>query len=135
MGRQKKKRKWYHLGFVWAVTGMWSAFKSEKNIKATPLGIGLVVGLAIWLKTSAVENAILALACGLSVAFEMMNTAVEKAVDLACEDILEQELKKDPIRRNAKLAKDIAAGSSVFFFTSACVAALFIFGPKILEKI
>lgn len=134
MGKPKRK-KWNDFGFMHAINGIWVAFKTERNLKICALGAIAAIILAIWLSTSNVENALLAVTIGLVIAAELINTAIERAVDLSCEDILVRELKKDSVQPNAKLAKDIAAGAVLFTAVIALIVAAIIFIPKVIEKL
>lgn len=133
--RNPKKKKWNEIGLRYAIHGIWAAFKSERNLKYCLFAVVMVSILAIWLSTSAVENAILILTIGFVIAAELLNTAIERAVDLSCEDILGKELNKEPLQENAKLAKDIAAGAVLFAAMIALVVGAIIFIPKIINKI
>ena len=62
---------------------------------------------------------------------EMMNTALEKVVDLICIDILKDHLQLSEYNNLAKLAKDIAAGSVLVTAIMAIIIGLVIFIPKI----
>ena len=133
--KNQKKKKWNQFGVKYALNGIFNAFQSEKNLKIAFIAAVAVVILAIWLQTSATENAILALTVGLVIAAELINTAIEKAVDISCEDILSKELKKEPVNNNAKLAKDISAGAVLFTIFMAVVVGIIILIPKMIDKI
>ena len=132
---RKPRKKWNEIGLKYALNGIFQAFKSEKNLKIDFIAAISFIILAFWLSTSMTENAILAVTLGLVFSVEMINTAIEKAVDLSCEDILEKELKKQPFNNNAKLAKDISAGAVLFSSLMAIAVGIIIFLPKITEKI
>ena len=80
-----------------------------------------VAVLAWWLRVSALESAVLALAAGLVLAAEVLNTAVERLADRVCRE------RDEGIR----LAKDAAAGAVLVAAAAAAVAGLFILGPKL----
>jgi len=132
MGLNKNKK--HGIGFKYAISGIWEAFKAERNLKIHVIAIVAVAFLMIWLSTSVVENVLLVLTIGLVVAVELINTAIEKAVNISCDDILSKELKKDPVNNNAKLAKDVAAGAVLFTAITAVVVGIIIFLPKIIAK-
>ena len=83
----------------------------------------MVTILGIVLKISGVEWAILALSVFLVLGTEMMNTAVEAAVDLYTEEYNEK----------AKIAKDVAAGAVVLTALNAVIVSYFLFADKIIE--
>jgi len=133
--RRSNKKKWNEIGLRHAVNGLWQAFKTQKNLKIQAIAVIAVIILAIVLSTSEIENAVLAVTIGLVISAELVNTAIEKAVDISCNDILSKELKKNPINDNAKLAKDISAGAVLFTALIAVVVGIIIFMPKIIAII
>ena len=74
------------------------------------------------LKVSILEWVILVLTIGIVLALEMVNTSIERAVDLVTKDYLEL----------AKNAKDIAAGAVFIMSIFSVVIGILIFLPKIL---
>ena len=107
------------FGFAWQ--GLAHAFRSQRNFRvhsAIALGavvVGLVVGL------DAVRWAVIALTIGLVFSAELVNTALEAAVDLASEDT-------KPL---AKVAKDVAAGAVLVAALSAVVVGALVLGPPL----
>lgn len=111
--------------FWFAVYGIVHAMRTERNMRIH-LVASLLVGIFIlWLPTSKLENIILLGWVVLVVALELMNTAIERAVDLVTKEI-------EPL---AKQAKDVAAGSVLVAAIGAAITALFIFGPYIVDKL
>lgn len=111
--------------FWFAVHGIVHAMRTERNMRIH-LVASLLVGIFIlWLPTSKLENIILLGWVVLVVALELMNTAIERAVDLVTKEI-------EPL---AKQAKDVAAGSVLVAAIGAAITALFIFGPYIVDKL
>ncbi|TCI73153.1 diacylglycerol kinase family protein [Exiguobacterium sp. SH0S7] len=105
--------------FWFAVHGIVHAVRTERNM-LIHLIASLLVGLFCWwLPTTTLENLILFGWVVLVIALELMNTAVERTVDLVTKDI-------EPL---AKQAKDVAAGSVLVASGGAAVTALIIFGP------
>ncbi len=107
-----------------ATAGVMAVVHNQPNIKVQ-LAIGaIVLTLAAWLRVPATDGAILLLCVGLVLALELMNSAVEAAVDLASPDL-------HPL---AKLAKDAAAGAVlVASLFSAAVGALLL-GPPLWTR-
>ena len=60
---------------------------------------------------------------GLVIATELINTAIEAVVDLACPEV-------HPL---AKTAKDTAAAAVLVFAMTSLICGLFLFVPKLLE--
>lgn len=76
-----------------------------------------------FLRISLMEWLICLILFALVMGAELLNTAVEAAVDLACP-------KEDP---RAKLAKDAAAGAVLLFAVFSSIAGVVIFLPKIIS--
>jgi len=106
------------LGF--AIKGIQSAIVSEFNLKVhffvaiVVSIIGLVVGL------SRMECIVIVLCFALVIASELLNTAIEKLVNLVSPE-------QNP---KAGLIKDIAAGGVLVCAFAAAAVGLFIFIPK-----
>ncbi|WP_306822050.1 diacylglycerol kinase family protein [Mesobacillus foraminis] len=81
----------------------------------------LVIILGLVLSIDQTEWMLIALAIGGVLSAELMNSAVEKAVDLYTRDF-------HPL---AKMAKDMAAGAVLVISVAAMVIGLLIFIPKL----
>lgn len=109
--------------FKYAFCGIAKAFSAGRNFKIMAVCFLLVIVLGFLFKVSTIEWIILLLCSGLVLSLEMLNTAIEKAIDIF-----------DPGYSNlAKNAKDIAAGAVLVFSVTAAAAALIIFLPHIIE--
>ncbi|KAF0825600.1 diacylglycerol kinase family protein [Cytobacillus firmus] len=121
--RDKKVRRHNVLNsFVFAFSGIRTALWNERNLQ-----IHLAVSLAvmffgIYFGISRLEWMIILLAIGGMFSLELLNTAIERAVDLSTEDY-------HPL---AKQAKDIAAGAVLVFAIISVIIGGVIFLPKIL---
>jgi undecaprenol kinase len=93
-----------------AVDGIAYAFRMELHMRIHAAAAAVVCLLAAVLDVSAIEWAILLAMCAMVIATELINTAVERAVDLATKE-------SHPL---AKAAKDTAAGAVL---AAAVVAA------------
>lgn len=109
--------------FKYAIEGIKSAFKSERNMKVHFLMIILVCLLGIILKLSKLEWFICLILMSLVLSAELFNTALEIVVDMICKEKNAQ----------AKLAKDISAGAVLIIAIAAFIIGLYIFIPKILN--
>lgn len=108
------------LSFAFAVEGIIHSIKFERNIK-----IHLAVALAVIIlgflyNVSSFEWLLIILAIGGMLSFELMNTAVERVVDLVTGE-------EHPL---AKQAKDIAAGAVFIYAVMSVVVGCIIFLPK-----
>lgn len=121
--RFKVKTKKIANSFKYAVQGLISSFKTEKNMKIHILIMFLVILAGWWLKISKIEWIVCIILFGIVISAELVNTAIETIVDMIT-----------PYRnKEAKLAKDIAAASVLVVAISAAVVGLMIFVPKICE--
>lgn len=112
-------------GFIFAGKGIRTAFASEKNLKIQACFAVLVILFGWLLHISLIEWLICFLCFGLVIGAEMMNTSVEKLVDLVSPQF-------HPL---AGKIKDIAAGAVLFNSIIAAVVGLIIFVPRIWEYI
>lgn len=117
----EKKRIGYG-GFQYAFAGIITCIRQERNMRMHCVMTILVILAGTILGLSAVEWCISLILCGLILALEMVNTAIEAVVDLATEE-------KKPL---AKIAKDTAAGAVFVMAIMAAAAGCIIFIPKIL---
>ena len=106
-----------------AINGVASAFRSERNIRID-FAASLLVGVASgFLGISTAEIPIVLLAAGLVASAELLNTAIEDAVDLA-------QPQPHPL---AARAKDVAAGGVFIAALTAGLVGLAVFVPKVLR--
>lgn len=119
MASNDKRREWDRLsrGFRLAFSGMWQAFRSERNLQIHFLTGLIVIILAFAFQVSYIEKIILLIIIGLVVALELVNTALERAVDLITAE-------NHPL---AKLAKDTAAAAVLFFAIIAVITGVAMF--------
>lgn len=122
------QKKWKNRNLIasmeFAITGLVTAFKEERNMKKHVVSAVLVGLMGLTFQVSAVEWLFLLLAVCLVIAFEILNSAIENVVDLASDYHFSML---------AKNAKDMAAGAVLFVSGFAVLVGLIIFVPKILE--
>lgn len=107
-------------GFVYAVEGICLALKKERNLKIQA-AVAVVVTIAAFMTgISQTEWFIILILFGGVFALEMMNSAVERAVDLVT-------VEQHPL---AKQAKDLAAGAVLVFAIFSAIIGLLLFIPK-----
>ncbi len=116
--------KGFLKGFTFAFAGLRAGWKGQRNIKVMVVLAALAVALGWWLGINRVEWAVVALACGLVLGLELVNTAGEKLVDILSPEI---NLKYGEI-------KDILAGAVLVAAVFSAVAGLIIFIPYILNS-
>lgn len=111
--------------FGFAIAGIWTATKTQRNMRIHWAAAAAATALGVWLGLSPAEWALLALVCAAVPAAECMNTAVEAAVDLA-----------SPARHPlAKRAKDCAAAAVLLCALGAMAVGLLLFLPKLLARL
>ncbi|EFI69563.1 diacylglycerol kinase family protein [Lysinibacillus sp. HST-98] len=109
----------YLRSFGYAFEGIITASK-EQNLKSHIVSAIIVILASYLTGLSRMEWYIVLLLIALMFALEMMNTAIERVVDLASPEI-------HPL---AKQAKDIAAGAVLVFALFSAIIGLLIFLPK-----
>ena len=108
--------------FKYAIQGIISSFKTERNMKIHVFIMILVIIWGIIFKISVTEWMVCALLFALVISGELFNTAIETVVDMIMPEINDK----------AKLAKDIAAGAVLVLAITAVIVGLIIFVPKII---
>ena len=108
--------------FKYAFQGMFSALKTERNLKIHVTIMMLVIIAGIVLKISKIEWIICIILFGLVIGGEMLNSAIETVVDIAMPDI----------NSKAKFAKDAAAGAVLVFAIASAIIGFMMFGPKLI---
>lgn len=109
--------------FKYAICGIITGFKEERNMKIHILAIMIVVVLGIILKISKIEWIICLVLFGMVVSAELFNTAIETAVDIAMPEI----------NKKAKIAKDVSAGAVLIQAIISTIIGIIIFAPKIVS--
>ena len=127
---RNNKRKWKNRDVIssleFALTGIFTAFKEEKNMRSHVLSALAAIIAGLIFRISAIEWLLLLLSIFLVIAFEIMNSAVENVVDLASDYHFSMR---------AKNAKDMAAGAVLVVSGFAVITGLIIFLPKLWEII
>ena len=121
--KYKKKIKSLVNSFGYAFQGIWSSFKSERNMKIHVFIMILVVLLGIFLHISVTEWMICVILFALVIGAELFNTSIEAVVDMI----------KKKKSSQAKLAKDVSAGAVLVFAIASIIVGLIIFVPKIID--
>ena len=112
------KHPTFKRSFLFAVQGFRTAIQTERNIKVMLCGAVFAVTMGLALRINPIEWAIVLLCCGVVVAAELINTAIETVVDLVSPEY-------HPL---AGRAKDIAAGAvwSLCFVVAVVGITIFI---------
>ncbi|CQR25721.1 diacylglycerol kinase [Streptococcus varani] len=124
------QKKWKNRDLVtsmeFAITGVLTAFKEERNMRKHMVSAILAMLTGLIFQISAIEWLFLLLAIFLVVIFEIVNSAIENVVDLAS---------GYHFSMLAKNAKDMAAGAVLVASGYAVLTGLIIFIPKIWQFI
>lgn len=107
--------------FNYAVQGIISALKTERNMKFHYLASVGVIIASLFMDLSRTEFMLMIFSITFVVTAEMINTAIERTVDLVVQDY-------NPI---AKYIKDVSAGAVLISSINSVVCAYLIFYDKI----
>ncbi len=107
----------------YSVEGLFYAYRYEQSlwIHGFVTILAIIMGIIFEIRLS--EWAIIFIALGSILALELLNTAIEAAVDLTTTEI-------HPL---AKIAKDCGSAASFVMSIVSVVISLFVFGPYLLE--
>ena len=123
-------KKWKNRTLVasmeFAITGIITAFKEERNMRKHMISAILAIIAGTVFRISVTEWLFLLLAIFLVITFEIINSAIENVVDLAS---------NYHFSMLAKNAKDMAAGAVLIISGYAVLPGLIIFVPKIIALI
>jgi len=112
-------------GFRFAFSGLWYVLCTQRNMRIH-LGITTaVVALGLWLRLPPDRWATLVLVIGLVLASEMVNTMIEKLVDLVSPEY-------HPL---AKVVKDVMAGTVLLTAFVSIVVGLLVLGPPLWDRL
>lgn len=112
-----KKNRSFAKSLKCAVSGLLKPFVTERNMRIHFSIANLIILFAYFYGLNRSEWAILFLAIGLVITAELINTAVENAVDTATSERLQ----------TAKTAKDTAAGAVLFAAVISVITGCFLF--------
>ncbi len=122
---QKENHPTFRRSFLFAIQGFRTALRTERNIKVMLGGGVFALFMGIILRFQPLEWAIVILCCGVVVAAELLNTAVETVVDLVSPEY-------HPL---AGRAKDIAAGAVWSLCLIVAIVGLIVFFNAFLRLI
>ena len=123
--KEKHTFKALRKSFKYALNGIFTALRICRNLKIHYLLAVIAIVSGFYFDIERLELAVILLTITLVVTLEMMNTAIEKAVDLLTEryHIL------------ALIAKDVAAGAVLIASIIALIIGALIFGPHIVRML
>jgi diacylglycerol kinase (ATP) len=109
--------------FNYAVEGVIHVLRTHRNMRIHFAAAGAVLVLALALGVDRIELVALMLSIAFVLVAEMINSAIEAAIDVATSSF-------DPL---AKLAKDIAAGAVLIASINALVVGYLVFSGQVSE--
>lgn len=119
---KKKGIKRLFRSVKYSLEGLFYAYRYEQSLWVHGIATIFTVILGIIFHISLSEWAIIFIALGSILGVELLNTAIEAAVDLTT-------LEVNPL---AKIAKDCGSAASFVMTFVALVICLFVFGPRFL---
>jgi diacylglycerol kinase len=108
--------------FYHAFHGVYAALKEQRNVRIHFCAAAVAIGLGLYVRLDVVSWLALALAIGLVITMEFLNTALEHLVDLAS---------RGQYHRSARYAKDTAAGAVLIASIVAVAIGAVIFLPRL----
>jgi undecaprenol kinase len=109
--------------FKHAFDGIHHAFKNDQNLLVHLMVAFIVINASVALHVSGYEMGILGLTIMMVIMAEMVNSAIERMVDLITKEH----------RVEAKIAKDVAAGMVLLTAVAAVIIGSLIFLPYIVR--
>lgn len=107
--------------FKYAFQGIKDAIKSEPNFRFHLFAAVFVICLSFFLKLSLIESAIITIAISIVISLELINTIVEKLVDLHSKEISEE----------ARQIKDMSAAVVLLGSFAAAIIGVLVIINKI----
>ncbi len=111
------------MSFRYAFEGIAYALRHNLNLRIHIAAAALVVIASVFFRVNPFEMGILGIMILLVIAAEMVNTAIEQMVDLITNDH----------KKEAKIAKDVAAGMVLLTALGSVIVGILIFVPYILR--
>lgn len=109
--------------FKYAIEGIITAIKSERNLRIHIVAMLIVIVFGIILKISTTEWIICIILFGFVIALELVNTAIENTIDLITTEI----------NPKAKIAKDVSASAVLVSAITSAIIGVIIFVPKMIK--
>lgn len=119
----KWKNKNFFIALKNALNGIKYVFITQRNMKIQLCFAIIAIIVAIILKCNYIEFAMIIFVIFFVIFAELINTAIERSIDVYTQEYNE----------NAKIAKDIAAGAVTITSCAAVLIGGIIFLPKILN--
>jgi len=109
--------------FIYAFEGIFYSLRDNQNLRIHFIGAIIVILTGVFFKVNRFEMGIIGIMILLVIMAEMINTTIEEIVNLIVNEH----------RKEAKIAKDVAAGMVLVAVAGSVVAGIFIFTPYIIK--
>ncbi|RID89459.1 diacylglycerol kinase family protein [Peribacillus asahii] len=120
----REKRKYpFVKSFYFALRGIWEGVKTERNIRIHSMMTVVVILLGTYVSLNWIEWLFVLIAVTGTVALELVNSALERVVDLVTEEY-------HPLARQAK---DMAAAAVLLYAVFSVIVGIVIFLPKLIS--
>ncbi|MDO4796432.1 MAG: diacylglycerol kinase family protein [Coriobacteriales bacterium] len=119
---QEQNHPTFKRSFLFAIQGFRIAWRTERNIKVMVSGAVAAILVGLVLQIDLLSWAIVLLCCGVVIAAELLNTAIETVVDLVSPEY-------HPL---AGRAKDVSAGAVWSLCVIVAVVGILVFVRAIL---
>lgn len=120
---QSEQHPTFRRSFLFAIQGFRTAIRTERNIKVMLAGGTLAIVAGFIVRLDLLSWAIVLLCCGVVVAAELLNTAIETVVDLVSPEY-------HPL---AGRAKDISAGAVWALCVIVALVGVLVFAHALLR--
>ena len=108
--------------FEFAFDGFRYALQTQRNLRFQLIVAVIVITTSTFLPMELIEWAIIFLLISLVIVAEILNTAIEKTIDLIV----------NHVDSTAKTVKDLSAAAVLFIALTAVVVGVFIYLPKLI---
>ncbi|WP_127942494.1 MULTISPECIES: diacylglycerol kinase [unclassified Mycoplasma] len=112
-----------HRKTLYSLVGLWVSFREEKSLVTLLIIAIVVIGFGIWLGLSPVAWGLIILTLFLSIVIEIINTALEAAVDTIS---FQYNVK-------VKKIKDIASAATLLTSLASFAVILIVYIPRFVE--
>ncbi|MCF6095920.1 diacylglycerol kinase [Thermovorax subterraneus] len=118
-----KKSRTLFESFLYAISGVVYSLKTQRNMRIHFMAALIVMVLSKYLGLKEMEMVAVIFAAALVIIAEMINTAVETAVDMIT----------DKFHPMARIAKNVAAGAVLVAALNALVVGYMVFSDKLYD--
>ena len=109
--------------FGYSVEGVFHALRNNRNLRINLVVALVVIILSVFFRINKYEMSILGVVILIVICAEMINTSIEEMVNLITSEH----------RREAKIAKDVAAGMVLVASMGSVIIGFLIFTPYVLK--